>query len=272
MAPSTERPGAPPPGARALSTDQAIVLACLLALTGLAWLYLLRFSASMTPQASAAAGGMAAMAMSAPAPPTAAAYPLIAAMWAVMMVGMMAPSAVPMILVFTAIRRQRVGSPLLATAVFTSGYLVVWTIFAMAAAALQLELSRLAAVTPMMILSSRVVAAFLLIGAGVYEFTPLKEACLSNCQGPMTFIATRWRPGLLGGFVMGAQHGLYCLGCCWALMLLLFVGGVMNLIWVAALAAIVLVQKVAPRGLPVASLTGLTAIVAGLFLLVRFAI
>jgi predicted metal-binding membrane protein len=163
---------------------------------------------------------------------------LLWTMWAVMMTGMMLPSAAPMIVLAG-------GSSGYFVAV---GYVSVWAAFSAGATALQLLLSRLLIVTPMMELSNRRVGAVLLACAGLYQLTPLKRACLTTCQSPMAFLTRRWRAGSFGAFRMGAEHGVYCVGCCWALMLLLFAGGVMNLTVIAALTVFVAFEKLAPVG------------------------
>lgn len=171
-------------------------------------------------------------------------------MWVVMMMAMMLPSASTMILFYATIARgyrargERVGS----VAVFALAYAAVWVVFSGVATALQFALERLAVLSPMMELSSTVLAAVLLIAAGIYQWTPWKQACLRHCRSPLEFVLTQWRAGTRGAFEMGVRHGIYCLGCCWMLMLLLFVGGVMSLGWIAGLALLVLVEKLAPLG------------------------
>ena len=269
----------PGPGARArlrhlgLTRDQWIVLISIAVLIGLAADYLATFSSEMT-SVGAVPGhpmDMAAMGAMAMAPSGAVqagpAYLLLAAMWAVMMAGMMLPSSTPMILLFAVVQRRRAGSPLLATGVFVCGYLLVWTLFALAAAGLQHALADRALITPSMQFASRRLAGAALVLAGAYELSPLKQACLRRCRGVVAFVAGHWRPGLLGGLRMGVEHGIYCLGCCWALMLLLFVGGVMSFVWIVGLAALVLAQKLAPFGArgaaAFARLTGVAAVLAG---------
>jgi len=172
---------------------------------------------------------------------------LLWAMWAVMMTGMMLPSASPMILLAGGGARPYL---------LALGYLTVWAAFSVGATGLQLLLQRLLIVTPMME-ASRPAAAVLLAVAGVYQLTPLKDACLSTCQSPMAFVTRRWRSGNAGAFRMGAEHGAYCVGCCWALMLLLFAGGVMNLAVIAALTVFVAFEKLAPTGVWNARISGL---------------
>src|SRR5262249_34279020 len=155
---------------------------------------------------------------------------LLWAMWAVMMTAMMLPSAAPMILVYaTAMRRRPDGGAAFHAYALAAGYLVTWALFNVAATGLHRVLAGFLVVSPMMELTNRTLGGALLCVAGVYQFTALKRACLSHCQSPFGFLMGHWRDGLGGAFRMGFEHGFFCLGCCWALMLLLFVGGVMNL-------------------------------------------
>lgn len=177
-------------------------------------------------------------------------FGLLWLMWAVMMTGMMLPSAAPMILL--------VGGP--TGPLVALGYVSAWAAFSVGAAALQLALMRRLILTPMMDTSNRAVIAILLAVAGLYQWTPLKQACLTKCQSPMAFLARRWRSGSFGAFRMGAEHGVYCVGCCWALMLLLFAGGVMNPTVIAGLALLVAFEKLVAVGVWVPRITG-TALV-----------
>ena len=176
--------------------------------------------------------------------------PTVLLMWAAMMAAMMLPSAAPMILLFGTIarRREQKGDETVGAAVFALGYFVVWAGFSVIAAALQFGLDQAALLSPAMRTTSKLVAGGVLIGAGIYQWTPLKQACLRRCRSPLEFLMTEWRPESRGAFVMGLRHGTYCLGCCWVLMLLLFVGGVMNIAWIIGLVAFVLVEKFAPAG------------------------
>ncbi|MHB8527918.1 MAG: DUF2182 domain-containing protein [Caulobacteraceae bacterium] len=234
------------------------MLAALVAIAALAWVRLLVLSRT-TPMA-----GMGAMT----GPAGSADFAGLAAMWAVMMVAMMLPSAAPMVLLYAAVDRRRRGAGALArTGLFALAYLLVWSTFALAAAGLQEELARIAVLTPRMAAASRTLAGAILIGAGLYELTPLKQACLRQCGGPALFLARNWREGAAGALRMGLAHGIFCLGCCWALMLLLFVGGVMSLAWIAGLAGLVLMQKILPGGRLTARITGLAAVIAGAWLI-----
>ncbi len=230
----------------------------------LAWLYLFLGAgmdvAAMAEAAGAAAGGGQPMAWS-------AGYAaLVLVMWAVMMVAMMLPGAAPMVLLYAAIaRKQRArGHPAVGTGVFAAGYVLVWSGFSVAATAAQWGLEQAKLLSPAMAAGSAGFGGLVLVAAGVYQLTPLKHACLRHCRSPLHFVVHHWRPGARGALAMGLEHGLYCLGCCWVLMGLLFVGGVMNLLWIAAIAAFVLAEKVAPAGAAIARASGGLLIAAGL--------
>lgn len=171
------------------------------------------------------------------------------AMWWVMMAAMMVPSAAPMVLMFAAVYRKRreSDSPYVPTGVFLLGYLIVWSAFSGLATLAQWGLHTAALLSPAMMFASPMIAAAFLVAAGVFQWTPLKDACLTQCSSPLSFIMTQWREGTAGAVSMGLRHGLFCVGCCGLLMALLFVTGVMNLVWVGLLAAFVLVEKVLPR-------------------------
>jgi predicted metal-binding membrane protein len=182
-------------------------------------------------------------------------------MWAVMMAAMMLPTTMPMVSVFGSLNRSRgeVGR----TVAFVAGYVALWTAFGAAAMAAQWMLQTKGLLSPMIVSISPVLSAALLLVAGVFQFTPLKQACLGACRLPLGFLLTDWRAGLWGAARMGVRHGLYCLGCCWGLMALLFVGGVMNLLWIAALTLLVAVEKLAPKGEILAKALGALMIGAG---------
>jgi predicted metal-binding membrane protein len=170
-------------------------------------------------------------------------------MWAVMMVAMMLPGAAPTILLAAAIdRRQGSAGVPGRSALFAAGYLIVWSIFSLVATLLQWGLDEAGLLSEAMAMANRVLAGGVLLAAGVYQWTPLKNACLSHCRSPIAFLLQHWRQGRLGALASGARHGLFCLGCCWMLMALLFVGGLMNLAWVAAIAVFVLLEKTVPWG------------------------
>ena len=190
-------------------------------------------------------------------------------MWAVMMAGMMLPSASPMLLMYgIAARRQGFGTDA-ARQIYSlaSGYILVWALFSVVATAGQVILSTRLAISPMMTLTSPRAGAWLLLVAGFYQLTPLKRVCLQKCQSPLGFLMHHWRAGVGGAFRMGIDHGGYCLGCCWALMLLLFVGGVMNLAVIAALTAFVAFEKLGPFGIHTARVSGLLLVGLGVWIL-----
>lgn len=240
--------------------DRLLVAAGLASITGLAWLYLLNL-----------APGMENMAMPALRPWTATDFALTFVMWAVMMVAMMTPSAAPMILLHAAIIRKRPepARPAQATAAFTAGYIAVWIGFSALATTLQWGLEQAALLSPMMASTSPYLGGALLIGAGAYQVTPLKHACLQHCRSPVQFLTSHWRRDTGGAFRIGLAHGLYCLGCCWALMALLFVGGVMNLLWIAAIALFVLAEKMVPHGILLSRATGGLLAVSGVWLILQ---
>lgn len=192
-------------------------------------------------------------------------FTLMFLMWAVMMAGMMLPSAAPTILLYGAVVRNspQPDRPVARGYAFAGGYLLAWTGFSILATLVQWQLAEAALLSPMMEAASPLLGALLLIVAGIYQWTPLKQACLSQCRSPMSYLTQAWRPGVSGALRMGAGHGLFCLGCCWALMLLLFFGGVMSLLWIAGLTLFVLLEKVAPFGAWVGRISGAGLIAAG---------
>jgi predicted metal-binding membrane protein len=247
------------------SGQRLAILVALLGLAALGWLYLHVVAADM-----AAMGDMT-MAMPSKGPVDLA---LLLAMWWIMMIGMMLPSAAPMILTFATIsrRRRERGQPYAPTALFVAGYVLAWGGFSVAATLAQWGLERAALLAPMsMATTSAWLGGLLFLAAGLYQLTPLKQACLRACRSPFDFALNHWRDGNAGALGMGIAHGLYCLGCCWVLMTLLFVGGVMNLLWVAALAAVVLVEKLLPLGAWTARIGGVLLIGWGAWLLVATA-
>lgn len=191
-------------------------------------------------------------------------------MWAIMMVGMMVPSAAPMILIYAAVARkaEKQGTPIASTGAFTSGYIFMWTVFSFLVTLAQWQLDRAALLSHTMVVNDARFAAVLLIAAGIYQWLPIKNSCLERCQSPFHFISSHWRPGNAGAFMMGISHGAFCIGCCWVLMLLLFVGGVMNLLWIAALTIFVLLEKVLPLGGRGGQWTGVLMVAVGILMLV----
>lgn len=194
-------------------------------------------------------------------------------MWAVMMVAMMLPSAAPMTLLYAKVvqradaKADTKEAPLCVIA-FAGGYLTLWILFSVLAVVLQFALERAGLMTMMMNSRSAVLSGALLIAAGIYQLTPLKTACLKHCRGPAAYLAQHWRPGPAGAWRMGLGHGAFCVGCCAVLMLLLFVGGVMNLVWIAALSVFVAIEKLAPFGEGLAKAAAAVLIATGAALIV----
>lgn len=265
---------------RILRRDQALVLIALAALTVLSWIYLAILAADMAagdmslmggPDMAAgklANGRMGAMTASLAqwSPIT---FTLMLIMWSVMMVGMMLPSAAPMILLFAAITRKqaRDENPALRISLFTATYLLIWAGFSLLATLAQWALTEAALLSPMMVGTSRALTVTLLAACGAYQLSPWKQACLGKCRSPLSFLMSHWQPGDLGALKMGFAHGAYCLGCCWLLMALLFLGGVMNLFWAALVAGLVLGEKVLPRGDFLGRLGGAAMLVLAAYLL-----
>jgi predicted metal-binding membrane protein len=271
---------------RLLRRDRTITVAGLVVLCALAWTYVVsgaglgmsawemsgfsffphRAAGNLTPAPMNDMPGMDMSEMpgvndlampTSPAPAPASwsfgAWALIIAMWWIMMVAMMTPSAAPTILLYARVHRHAITQgaaqdQLAPTGAFAAGYLLVWLGFAIGAAMLHWSLERAGLVSAMMGSESRWLSATMLIAAGLYQLSPLKGLCLAHCRAPASFLSQHWRPGAAGAVRLGAMHGAYCVGCCWVLMALLFVGGVMNLVWIAAIAVLVLAEKLAPRG------------------------
>ena len=196
---------------------------------------------------------------------------LLWTMWAVMMAAMMLPSAWPMLAMYGALHAENhpAGRRSSHLYLFAAGYVLVWALFSVAATIVQRMLAELLLLSPMMELTSPRASAAMLILAGVYQLTPLKRVCLRSCRSPISFLLGHWRPGSLGALRMGIDHGAYCVGCCWALMLLLFVGGVMNLYVIAALTTLVAIEKIVRAGELGSRLTGGVLIALAVWILVR---
>jgi len=232
--------------------DWLAVMGSLAGVTLLAWLYL--WTLEMP--------GMAAMQVR---PWSVGYFLMMFLMWAIMMVGMMLPSVAPTVLIFAAVARKSAaqGTPAVSTGAFVGGYLAMWILFSLLATTAQWGLDHAALLSPKMVTHSIGLGAGLLVAAGIYQWLPIKDRCLSHCRSPVEFIATHWRAGVAGAFRMGLAHGAYCLGCCWVLMGLLFVGGVMNLLWIAAITLFVLLEKILPLGDAGGRVTGLLMIAVG---------
>jgi len=261
--------------AAALRRERIVILIALLLVAALAWVWVVREAARMAAMDMPAMQGvrMSHMQMMSPAwapwSATLAAYLFI--MWFVMMIGMMTPSAAPMVLVYMGVARQAAtrGQRFASAAWFFCGYLAAWAAFSLLATLTQWWLESSAMMTPAMRARSSWIGASVLIAAGVYQWLPLKDTCLAHCRTPLSFIQHHggFRPGASGSLGLGFTHGLYCVGCCWLLMLLLFVGGVMNLLWIAGLMILVLLEKLAPAARWIVRGAGLAAVAAGSWML-----
>lgn len=236
--------------------DRAVLVGGVAAISALSWAYMLRMASGMAhaqgPAMHRHPGGTVEFAVT-------------FVMWTVMMVAMMLPSASPFVLAFAAVDRQRRNhrGPYGPAGIFLAGYFCIWTAFSAAAALTQQGLHRAALLSPMMTATSAFFAGGLLVAAGAYQWTPLKNACLRHCRSPLGFLLGEWREGTWGAFRMGAEHGVFCLGCCWLLMALPFAAGVMNLLWMAALTAFLLIEKAAPGGEWAGRIAGLALVVWG---------
>ncbi|MGA7485894.1 MAG: DUF2182 domain-containing protein [Xanthobacteraceae bacterium] len=259
-----------------LRRDRLVVAGALAVIVALAWGYVLWLAADMDMGGMDMTGfrmipaGLGIMAP-ADAPWSAIEFAFVFAMWAVMMVGMMAPSAAPMILIYARVGRQRraESKPLAATGWFAAGYFLAWTGFSLAATFAQWAVERAALLDSQMASASYVFGGIVLVAAGVYQWTPLKDVCLAQCRTPFQFLMRHggFRGDVPGCLLLGLRHGVYCVGCCWVLMALLFVGGVMNVLWIALLALLVLLEKLAPFGRWVARAAGVACVAAGVWLL-----
>lgn len=248
-----------------LRHDRYIVATALVVATSLAWAYILWLAAGMK-MTDNDMGAMMGMSVRPWAPTD---FIFVLAMWAVMMVGMMTPSAAPIILLYARVGRQAAhGQPFAATGWFAAGYLLVWVGFSLTATCAQWILERAILLTPMMTSTSNIFGGIVLITIGVYQWTPLKYACLAQCQAPLSFIQRHggFRPEAFASLQVGARHGAYCVGCCWALMALLFVGGVMNVLWIAGITILVLLEKIIPAGRLIPRTAGIAFIATGIWL------
>lgn len=256
---------------KALRRDRLITASAIGVIALLAWTYIILLSRQMNASMSEV-NDMAAMGMAMPEPAwDVSRFVLTFLMWAVMMMAMMLPSAAPFILLYARVGRSAAadGVVFAPTFWFAAGYVLAWAGFSAMATLAQFALSQAALITPMAVLSSRWVGAGVLFAAGVYQWTPLKDACLTRCRTPLSFIQSHggFKGEAVASVRIGLLHGLYCIGCCWMLMALLFVGGVMNLLWIAALAILVLLEKVLPAGVWVARAAGVTFVAAAVWLL-----
>lgn len=248
-----------------LARERIVLLAVVVLVAALSWAWIIAMSLDMY----GAMDGWSAWMMTSAWDSTY--FILLWAMWAVMMSAMMLPSATPTILLYLRTARAKEPASTNSVSVYAllGGYLAVWSFFSVIATGLQWLLASLALMSPMMESASPIVTAVLLTIAGLYQFTPLKRSCLRACRSPLSFLMQHWQTGTLGAFRMGLQHGTDCLGCCWALMLLLFAGGVMHLGVITALTAWVILEKLLPLGQWVARAGGIAMIIAAAWVLLR---
>ena len=248
--------------ARLPRRERVVIAAALGAVTALSWLYLYL---QMQPMAD-----MADMAPAMFAPWTAADFALNLAIWWVMMPGMMLPSAAPMILTFATVNRgkRERGQPFVPTMVFTAGYLIAWGLFGVFATLADWALERAALISPITGRLPQLLGAIVVVAAGIYQLSPLKSVCLTHCRSPFDFVLNHWRDRASGALRMGLEHGLYCLGCCWFLMALMIAAGIMSLLWMAAIAVFILLEKLLPAGTWLARAGGVAMLGFGVYLLV----
>jgi predicted metal-binding membrane protein len=245
--------------------DRIFILSTLLLVTFLAWVYLFREAWNMQHVGE----GLAKCCIPKFHAWNLADFWIVFVMWAIMMVGMMLPTVIPMALTFAMVNRKRKEqeNPFVPTWIFLSGYLIVWTLFSALATGLQWVLHNKALVSPTMVSASPILNGILLILAGVFQLTPLKNTCLAHCRTPLSFIMTDWQEGKRGALMMGLRHGFFCTGCCWILMMLLFVLGVMNLWWIAIISIFVLLEKIMPRAVRLSLISGALLMGWGIMLL-----
>lgn len=265
--------------------DRLVVLAGIVLLLVIAWVYILlgagmgnsafEMTSLTLPATESSAEASTSMAMDTGMMMQTAVWTpayawLMFVMWWVMMIAMMLPSAAPMILLFASVnRKQRLqGAPFVPTSVFAAGYLVAWGLFSLLAMSAQWGFEHFGLLSVMMASTNGLFGALILIVGGIFQLTPLKHACLQQCRSPMAFVMHHWRGGVVGAWQMGIHHGILCVGCCWALMALLFVGGVMNLTWIVGLAVLVLLEKTVPPGHKLGSITGIILLAWGGWMLV----
>jgi len=257
-----------------------IVGGCLVVMVLIAWWYLFHTRGSMSNMNMRGMDmsgmdmpgmDMSGMAMAGSHEWGATAVLLLFVMWAVMMVAMMVPSAAPMVFAFLSVnhRRQAAGRAFVPVGIFLSGYLVIWTAYSAVATLAQWGLHKAALLSPAMTATSPVLNGSLLIAAGIFQWTPFKRGCLKGCRSPLSFLMSEWRDGWAGAFIMGLRHGSFCVGCRWILMALLFVAGVMNLLWVAVITIFVLAEKTVPRGELLGHVAGVALVAAGIGLMAR---
>lgn len=250
-----------------LKKDRIIVLTALFILCVLSWLYIIYLNNQMHPM------NMDALFFAMPMTPrwSWTDFVLLFLMWFVMMIAMMTPSVTPLVLIFALInrKRQQRQNPYVPSGYLLSGYFLVWAAFSLFATFLQWLLQQASLLDPEMVTTNKVLGAIILIMAGTFQFTPLKNSCLRNCHSPIGFIHRYWKDGKNGALRMGIQNGIYCLGCCWILMIVLFVSGIMNIFWIAIISLFVLIEKVLPSVKVISLIAGIALIAYGVIVLLQ---
>lgn len=244
-----------------IARENFFILLALVLLSGLAW-------AITVYEAGGMGWGMFTCSMTMGTPFSVRNGVLYVVLWGVMMVAMMFPAMTPTVGLFHIIakRRQEQGLSFTPGWVFLAGYITLWTLTGSVGYGIDLAIQSLPEQFPVLRTYGMVIGGVTLVGAGIYQLTPLKYLCLSHCRSPLGFLLENWRDGSLGAFRMGVRHGLYCLGCCWSLMVVLFVVGTMNLVWMGLLSAVIFVEKIIPHGVEMGKASGIVLIALGLAL------
>ncbi|HLX12814.1 MAG TPA: DUF2182 domain-containing protein [Bacteroidota bacterium] len=258
---------------RLLKQDRLIIGSALFLITAISWYYLVYLHGEMKGIDLMMSMKNCTMKMAMPMTGgwTGTDFLMMFLMWSIMMVAMMIPSAAPLLLLYASISRKnaQTDAPYAPTGFFLLGYILVWSGFSAVAAFLQWFFQAHALLSPMMISTSTKLGSGILLIAGVFQFTPFKNTCLTHCRSPLEFIMKHWKTGPAGALGMGVRHGTYCLGCCWMLMAVLFVTGIMNLLWVGVISLFVLLEKIAPKPLLISRIAGILLIGDAVLLLMR---
>jgi len=250
-----------------LKRDRLIIISALFTITFLSWVYIIYLYNQMVYM------DMNALFFAMPMTPewTYIDFILLFFMWLVMMIGMMTPSVSPLVLIFAKVNRQKKqqAHPFVNSAYLIAGYFVIWAVFSLLATFLQWLLQNVSLLSPEMKSTNKMLGGVILIASGIFQFMPIKQSCLKHCRSPLAFVTQHWKEGKRGALKMGIENGFYCLGCCWILMLLLFVTGIMNLLWVAIIALFVLAEKILMQVKWIPYVAGAVLILYGIFFLVQ---
>ncbi len=242
-----------------LSNQEKIIIFALIAISVMAWFFTVRHSQSMGSDMTMAEE------------PIIPGLLLYLVMWTVMMIAMMFPAITPIVLLFSTVHEKRrvKNEGFVPTWVFVAGYLLVWAVFGVLAYFVDIMITRLAMNYPKLQPFGHFISGAVLIISGLYQLTPLKNICLTHCRSPLHFIMHKWREGYSGSLIMGIDHGAYCLGCCWGLMIVLFVVGIMNMSWMGILTLIIFVEKTGKHGVLISRFVGVSLIILGVVIIVR---